>query len=64
MRIFAIGDVHQESVALNRALDRFAHTVDRVVCVGDLVNGAVGLAAARQCLLSTRRIPSSFHGSG
>lgn len=54
MRILAIGDVHQESVALTRALDRFTHTVDRVVCVGDLVDGAVGLAAARQCLRTLR----------
>ena len=38
-RLLVIGDVHCEAVALERALRKFAPTVDRVVCVGDVVDG-------------------------
>ncbi len=38
-RLLVLGDVHCEAVTLERALRKFAHTVDRVLCVGDVVDG-------------------------
>jgi len=53
-RLLVIGDVHGEADALRRTLDRFAHTVDRVVCVGDLVDGETGVAGAVDTLRTLR----------
>jgi predicted phosphodiesterase len=38
-RFLLIGDVHAEHVRLAAALDHAAHRVDRVLCVGDIVDG-------------------------
>lgn len=54
-RILVIGDVHAEAEALSRVLDRFAHTVDRVVCVGDLVDGEGGVRGASAVIATLRR---------
>lgn len=54
-RILAIGDVHTEHVALAATLARFAHTVDRVFCVGDIVDGALGVAGANECIRLLRK---------